>query len=92
MHPLFQLNLASTAEPPMSIPYPPVRAPSGSASLTTSALRRLLQSLARPAIPLRLSPQVSPSGWVAGDLPILIGFSFLQPFRRSTPDALLAIS
>jgi hypothetical protein len=92
MHPLLQLNLASPAEPSMSIPYPPVRAPSGSASLTTSALRRLLQSLAQPAIPLRLSPQVSPSGWAGGDFPILIGFSCHQPFRRPTPDALLAIS
>ncbi len=32
MHPLLQPNLASPAEPSMSIPYPPVRAPSGSAS------------------------------------------------------------
>ena len=32
MHPLLQLNLASPAEPSMSIPLPPVRAPSGSAS------------------------------------------------------------
>ena len=60
--------------------------------LTTSDLHRLLQSLARPAIPLRLSPQVSPSGWAGGELPTLIGFSFREPLRRSTPDALLAIS
>jgi len=32
MHPLLQPNLASPAEPSMSIPYPPVRAPSGSAN------------------------------------------------------------
>lgn len=60
--------------------------------LTTSDLRRLLQSLARPAIPLRLSPQVSPSGWAGGEHPTLAGFPFRQPFRRSTPNALLAIS
>ncbi len=88
MHPLLQPNLASAAEPPMSIPYPPVRAPSGSASLTTSDLRRLLQCLARPAIPLRLSPQVSPSGRAGVHFPILIGFSFRQPFRQPTPNAL----
>jgi hypothetical protein len=47
-HPLFQPNLASPAEPSMSIPFPLVRASSGSASfLTTSDLRRLLQSLWR---------------------------------------------
>jgi hypothetical protein len=90
MHPLLQSDLASPAKPSMSIQFPPVRASSGSASLTTSDLRRLLQSLARPAIPLRLSPQVSPSGWAGGDFPILIGFSFHQPFRQPTPDALLA--
>jgi len=88
MHPLLQPNLASPAEPSMSIPYPPVRAPSGCASLTTSDLRRYLQFLARPAIPLRLSPQVSPSGWAGVDFPILIGFSFHQPFRQPTPNAL----
>jgi len=70
----------------MSIPCPPVRASSESASLTTFDLRRLLQSLVQPAIPLRLSPQVSPSGWAGGDSPILIGFSFHQPFRQPTPD------
>jgi hypothetical protein len=47
-----------------------------------------LHLLTRPAIPLRLSPQVSPSGWAGGDFPILIGFSFHQPFRQPTPDAL----
>ena len=92
MHPLLQPNVASRAEPSMSFQYPPDLASSGSASLTTSDLRRLLQSLARPAIPLWLSPQVSPSGWAGGDCPTLIGFSFHRPFRRSTPDALLAIS
>jgi len=49
-----------------------------------------LHLLARPAIPLGLSPQVSPSGWAGADFPILIGFSFHQPFRQSTPDALQA--
>jgi hypothetical protein len=48
-----------------------------------------LSLLARPAIPLRLSPQVSPSGWAGGDFPALTGFSFHQPFRQPTPDALL---
>jgi hypothetical protein len=93
----FDAPLASTepciaGKPSMSIPYPPVLAPSGSASLTTSDLRRLLQSLAQPAIPLRLSPQVSPSGWACGDSPTLVSFSFRMPFRQPTPNALLAIS
>jgi hypothetical protein len=47
-----------------------------------------LHLLTLPAIPLELSLQVSPSGWAGGDFPILIGFSFHQPFRRPTPDAL----
>jgi hypothetical protein len=47
-----------------------------------------LHLLTLPAIPLELSLQVSPSGWADGDFPILIGFSFHQPFRRPTPDAL----
>jgi hypothetical protein len=90
----FDVPLTSTepcivGKPPMSIPYPPVRASSGSASLTTFDLRRLLQSLTQPAIPLWLSPQVSPSGWAGGDSPILIGFSFHQPFRQPTPDSKL---
>jgi hypothetical protein len=55
---------------------------------TTSDLRRSLQSLAQPAIPLSLSLEVSPSGWAGGDAPILIGLSFHQPFRQPTPDAL----
>jgi len=38
MHPLLQLNLASPAEPPMSIQYPPVRASSGSTSLNNLRL------------------------------------------------------
>jgi len=49
--------------------------------LTTSDLRRLLQSLARPAIPLRLSPQVSPSGWADVDLPTLVRRRRLPPGR-----------
>jgi hypothetical protein len=49
-----------------------------------------LHLLTRPAIPLGLSPQVSPSGWADGNFPILIGFSFHQPFRQSTPAALQA--
>ncbi len=71
----------------MSIPFPPVRVSSGSVSSTTFGLRRLLHLLTRPAIPLELSLQVSPSGWAGGDFPILIGFSFHQPFRRPIPDA-----
>jgi hypothetical protein len=47
-----------------------------------------LHLLTLPAIPLELSLQVSPSGWAVGDFPTLIGFSFHQPFRRPTPDAL----
>jgi hypothetical protein len=90
--PLTSTEPCIAGKPSMSIPFPPVRASSGSASLTTFDLRRLLQSLAQPAIPLRLSPQVSPSGWADGDLPTLIGFSFHQPFRQPTPDALLGSS
>jgi hypothetical protein len=90
--PLTSTEPCIAGKPSMSIPYPPVRASSGSASLTTFDLRRLLQSLAQPAIPLWLSPQVSPSGWAGGDSPTLIGFSFHQPFRQPTPDALLGSS
>jgi len=83
MHSLFPPNLASPAEPSMSIPFPPARASSGITQLkTTSGLRRHLQSLVRPAIPLRLAPEVSPSVRADGHPPVLTGCSLRPPYWR----------
>jgi hypothetical protein len=66
MHSLFQLNLASPAKPSMSILYPPALASSGIFQLNNFRLASAFALLVRPAIPLRLAPQVSPSVRVYG--------------------------
>ena len=84
MHSLFQPNLASPAKPSMSIPFPPALACSGIFQLNNFRLASAFALLVRPAIPLRLAPQVSPSVRVYGHPPVLTGCSLRQPCWRST--------
>ena len=84
MHSLFQLNLASPAKPSMSILSPLALASSGIFQLNNFRLASAFALLVRPAIPLRLAPQVSPSVRVNGHPPVLTGCSLRQPCWRST--------
>jgi len=84
MHSLFQLNLASPAKPSMSIPFPPALASSGIFQLNNFRLAPSFALLVRPAIPLRLAPQVSPSVRAGGHPPVLTGCPLRQPCWRST--------
>lgn len=84
MHSLFQLNLASPAKPSMSILFPPALASSGIFQLNIFRLASAFALLVRPAIPLRLAPQVSPSVRAGGHPPVLTGCPLRQPCWRST--------
>jgi hypothetical protein len=79
MHSMFQLNLASPAKPSMSILYPPALASSGIFQLNNFRLASAFALLVRPAIPLRLAPQVSPSVRAGGHPPVLTGCPLRQP-------------
>jgi hypothetical protein len=79
MHSLFQPNLASPAKPSMSTQFPPALASSGIFQLNNFRLASAFALLVRPAIPLRLAPQVSPSVRVGGHPPVLTGCPLRQP-------------
>ena len=84
MHSLFPPNLASPAKPSMSIPFPLALASSGIFQLNIFRLASAFALLVRPAIPLRLAPQVSPSVRAGGHPPVLTGCPLRQPCWRST--------
>ena len=92
MHPLPPSNLASPAEPSMSIPLWPDLASSGSASLNNSDRRRFIAISGAASDPSQAFAQGFTLwlGWRTNFR--LSSVSFRQPFRRSTPDALWAIS
>ena len=84
MHSLFPPNLASPAKPSMSIPFPLALASSGIFQLNIFRLASAFALLVRPAIPLWLAPQVSPSVRAGGHPPVLTGCPLRQPCWRST--------
>lgn len=84
MHSLLQPNLASPAKPSMSILSPLALASSGIFQLNNFRLASAFALLVRPAIPLRLAPQVSPSVRAGGHPPVLTGCPLRQPCWRST--------
>jgi hypothetical protein len=84
MHSLFPPNLASPAKPSMSIPLPLALASSGIFQLNNFRLASAFALLVRPAIPLWLAPQVSPSVRAGGHPPVLTGCPLRQPCWRST--------